>query len=154
MLNEIPMTILPQTFRDAISITRRLGVQYLWIDSLCIIQDSEEDWERESSMMGSVYQNGMCNIGATAASNGTVGCFSERDPLLAQPCRVKIEKDLKKFKLKKGTYNLVPKKLWDAGLSEAPLLRRAWVVQERVLTQRMLHFGRNQLFWECNELVS
>jgi hypothetical protein len=156
MQTSIAISTLPKTFQDAIELSRQLGVRYLWIDSLCIIQegDKHEDWTRESSMMGSVYQNGYCNIAATAASDGTAGCFRPRDPLLAQPCIVEFEKGLKKFGLKKGVYDLIPQRLWEEGLSEAPLLKRAWVVQERVLARRVLHFARNQLFWECKELVS
>jgi hypothetical protein len=144
---------LPKTFQDAIAITRRLGVRFLWIDSLCIIQDSEEDWAKESSMMGNVYQNGICNIAATGAADGSAGCFMKRDPILAQNCRIKIDATLSKVRLKPGIYDLVPEKLWEDGLSTAPLNQRAWVVQERILAPRVLHFSGNQLFWECNELV-
>jgi hypothetical protein len=45
----------PITFRDAFDLSNRLGISYLWIDSLCIIQDDDEDWQRESSSMGLVY---------------------------------------------------------------------------------------------------
>ena len=145
---------LPRTFQDAVTITRRLDVKYLWIDSLCIIQENEEDWTKESSMMGHVYQNGLCNIAATGAPDGTGGCFMERDPVLARKCRVRVDKLLSKFKLKPGLYDLVPKNLWENGLSNAPLNRRAWVAQERILAPRILHFSKNQLFWECNGLVS
>ena len=150
----IDITTLPKTFQDAIDITHRLGIRYLWIDSLCIIQDSKDDWAKESSVMGSVYQNGFCNIAATAAPDGGTGCFMERDPNLARKCRIRINATLSKFRLKPDQYDLVPQKLWEDGLSSAPLLQRAWVVQERLLAPRVLHFGRNQLFWECSELVS
>lgn len=56
---------LPQTFQDAIVVAQRLGCQYLWIDSLCIIQDSTEDWLHEAGLMGEVYANSHCNIAAT-----------------------------------------------------------------------------------------
>ena len=72
-------------------ITRRLGLRFLWIDSLCIIQDSIENWTHESAMIGLVYSNATCNIAATAAEDSSAGCFFERNPLLAQPCRAKID---------------------------------------------------------------
>jgi hypothetical protein len=153
MIKGIRIDELPQTFQDAITITRRLSIRYLWIDSLCIVQDSSEDWARQSSMMGKVYQNGYCNIAATGAPDGRTGCFLERDPMLAQKCRVKVETPLPKFDLKPGLYDLVPRNLWEHGLSNGPLNKRAWVAQERILAPRMLHFASNQLFWECNELV-
>ncbi|KXH27604.1 hypothetical protein CSAL01_00771 [Colletotrichum salicis] len=58
---------LPKTYRDTISILKRLGLRYLWIDSLCIIQDSVDDWRKESITMAEVYRNGVINIAATAA---------------------------------------------------------------------------------------
>ncbi|EEU36127.1 uncharacterized protein NECHADRAFT_53005, partial [Fusarium vanettenii 77-13-4] len=67
---DIRMQSLPQTFQDAIKITRRLGFSYLWIDSLCIIQDSKEDWLREAALMGKIYKNAACNIAAPDASSG------------------------------------------------------------------------------------
>jgi hypothetical protein len=150
----IEIDVLPKTFQDAITITRKLGIRHLWIDSLCIVQDSAEDWAEQSSVMGKVYQNGYCNIAATGAHDGRAGCFLERDPKLAQKCRVKLELNLRKFKLRHGLYDLVPRSLWDVGLYVAPLNRRAWVAQERIMAPRILHFSSNQLFWECTELVS
>jgi hypothetical protein len=75
----IPTNRLPQTFQQAIALTKRMGHRYIWIDSLCIIQDSEDDWHYESSRMGDVYKNSFCNISATAAEDGRMGLFFERD---------------------------------------------------------------------------
>lgn len=69
----------PRTFRDAILITRALGYRYLWIDSLCIIQDSE-DWFHEASTMGDVYSNSQCTLAAIYAYNSTEGLLRPRDP--------------------------------------------------------------------------
>jgi hypothetical protein len=74
----IPEEALPKTFRDAICVCRYLGIGFLWIDSLCIIQDSGEDWGRESSAMARVYGDAYLNIAATSAKDGTVGCFFDR----------------------------------------------------------------------------
>lgn len=71
----IAMSSLPKTFQDAIEITRQLGIEYLWIDSLCILQDSVEDWARESAKMTAIYSGAMVVIAADAARNGTKGCF-------------------------------------------------------------------------------
>jgi Heterokaryon incompatibility protein (HET) len=59
---KLPWKELSKTFKDVFKVTRHLGIRYLWIDSLCIIQDSPEDWARESSAMSKVYSNGYCNI--------------------------------------------------------------------------------------------
>jgi hypothetical protein len=151
LTKEIEITELPKTFQDAITITRRIGVRYIWIDSLCIIQDSPEDWAKESSSMGNIYKNGLCNIAATAANDGQTGLFFQRNPLLAQRCRISI-KSLPSF-LRPGLYDLFQQYLWDNSVSEAPLNQRAWVIQERILAPRVIHFGKNQLLWECSELV-
>lgn len=66
---------LPPLFQDAIIITRQLGLRYLWIDSLCIIQDSLRDWETEAAKMASIYQNSYVTISATDASNGSAKCL-------------------------------------------------------------------------------
>jgi heterokaryon incompatibility protein (HET) len=75
----IDISMLSKTFQDAISVTKRFlvdfGIRYLWIDSLCIIQDSEIDWMRESAVMGEIYQNAFCTITATAGKDGNDGLF-------------------------------------------------------------------------------
>lgn len=69
---------LPKTFVDAIAVATYLRIRYIWIDSLTIVQDDEEDWTRESSAMEQVYQNSFCNIGATGSNNSHGGLFFER----------------------------------------------------------------------------
>jgi hypothetical protein len=64
---------LPATLRDAVDVVRSLNAQYLWIDALCIIQDSEDDRVQESSKMGQIYMNSRLNIAATASSNSHGG---------------------------------------------------------------------------------
>lgn len=65
----VPLASLPPTFKDAIAIARKLGVQYLWIDSLCILQDSSADWETEAGLMGDVYGRSYFTIAARGAAN-------------------------------------------------------------------------------------
>jgi hypothetical protein len=149
----IDVNELTKTFQEAIIIARRLGVKFLWIDSLCIIQDSIKDWDKESSAMGDVYKNALCNIAATAAPNGHTGCFLERNPLLARTCRLRIE-GLPGLAPKSQVYDLTRVDFWKQAISAAPLIQRAWFLQERILAPRVIHFGKNQLLWECHELVS
>jgi hypothetical protein len=68
---------MPKTFQDAVKVTRALGISYIWIDSLCIVQDSSEDWLKESQQMESVYSNSYCNIAATKSADSDGGLFSE-----------------------------------------------------------------------------
>jgi hypothetical protein len=90
MQKEIPHCHLTKTFQDAIAIARSLGIAYLWIDSLCIIQDDAEDWDKESRRMCDVYGGSSLNIAATAAPDGSYGCYRERDPCLAAVQRFRM----------------------------------------------------------------
>jgi hypothetical protein len=148
----IDLLSLPQTFRDAMAITRKIGIRYLWIDSLCIIQDSEEDWLVESACMDTFYMNSFLNIGATGAHDGREGLFRERDP--DEVYRPIIYKpDCKKHQnIYQQPYRLIEPSFMERNFLNEPLLQRAWVFQERFLSPRMLHFGSKQLFWECNEM--
>ncbi|KAN0102949.1 Heterokaryon incompatibility protein (HET) domain containing protein [Hyaloscypha variabilis] len=146
----ISVAILPKTFQDAISVARRLQVRYLWIDSLCIMQDSSEDWNREASQMSLVYQHGYCNIAATGALDSTAGLFLDGSAPLQTPCRV----ELPMWGDPQGrevSYVLDPD-LWRNRIDNAPLITRAWV--ERFLAKRVLHFTKDQLFWECRERMA
>jgi hypothetical protein len=156
MQKSIDIITLSNTFKDAITVTRSLGLRFLWIDSLCIIQDSLEDWATQSAVMGKIYENSICNIAATAAEDGRFGCFFTRNPLFAQPCKAIVRKleDVKDpSSLSTSLHVIVPQRVW-RGVDRAAINTRAWVVQERILAPRTIHFGQNQLFWECRELVS
>jgi hypothetical protein len=148
----IPFSKIPQTFQDAINITRylykRFRTQHLWIDSLCIIQDSDDDWRYEASNMGRVYANALCNIAATASRNGAEGCFRNRDTLLVRPFKAEAAWD----GIHPGTYYGIDTTILERNVSQAPLNTRGWVVQERLLSPRILHFAANQLYWECLEV--
>lgn len=139
-------TDLRKTFRVAITITRKFGVKYLWIDSLCILQDFAEDWLHEAAQMGEIYYNSLCNVAATGASNSDQGCFFDQDTSLIFPCIVKSEWNNKS----NHDYYVIEAFLDRAGL-ECALNRRGWVVQERLLSPRVLHFGGDQRLWEYHE---
>lgn len=84
----IPYQELPKTFQETITITRQFGLRYLWIDSLCIIQDEIEDWSNEAPRMATVYGNSSLNIAATGARDGSEGLFFHRDPDFVRRCLV------------------------------------------------------------------
>jgi len=150
----IPFHELSKVFQDSIIVVRRLGIRYIWIDSLCIIQDQLEDWQTESRKMGDLYQNSFCNIAATGFPDGRRGLFMDRDPVGLYTERIWIHEEIiwqDGKKMPRGQYASLDFHLWEDGVTEAPLNRRAWVVQERLLSPRTLHFGTNQLLWECYE---
>ena len=130
---------LPKTFQDAAKITRGVGVAYLWIDSLCIIQDSQIDWDREASKMGAIYEQAALTIVASNARNAHEGCFTVSNPLVSKHCRLAANE--------KQT-------IWVGGSSVAPLTEphvysRAWVQQERLLSHRKIFFENSRIRWHC-----
>ena len=145
---EIPVTLLPKNFRDAIDIATWFGVKYLWIDSLCILQDSPDDWKREAVTMKDVYKSALITIAATGASDSSIGCFSARDPSVIKGFDIPTSRDGQPS----HTMHCLNKDVWADGVIKAPLNQRAWVVQERLLSRRVLHFGAQQVYWECHEL--
>jgi hypothetical protein len=136
MQEGMDVSLLPQTFRDAMETARRLGIQYLWIDSLCIIQDSEKDWHEQSHDMGDIYQNAEVNI-AAAQSFGSKGCFSQRQKSQVFPCRI----EAKWVNAKNGTYFVSSHLDWDTSIQQSSLLSRAWATQELILARRVLYFA-------------
>ena len=154
--SRIDVSRLTNTFREAMEMTMRLGIRYIWIDSLCIIQKSSEDWARESKLMGDVYRNALCNIGANKARDGNDGLFSERRLFNIRPCVIESRWCHSKLLPIPRTMvlNLASSSEWDKNSGSSPFLKRAWVVQEQVLSRRMLHFGKDQMSWECLELTT
>ncbi|OCK85850.1 HET-domain-containing protein [Lepidopterella palustris CBS 459.81] len=147
----ISMSDLPRTFRDAIYITRKLNERYIWIDSLCIIQPipgDNSDWQREGARMGEIYRNAICNIAASAARDSDAGIFTQRSGAKypVTPCRLQEDNDNAT-----GLFILPPLPDFTDSVSYAPLNRRAWVLQERMLSPRILHWAPESLFWQCTK---
>jgi hypothetical protein len=139
---------LSQTFQDAIIVALRLGVRYLWIDSLCIVQDSPEDWQTESSMMDLVYKNSLCTIAASEATEPHHGLFKNRDTSSLTPFKVLFTPDDRS-----ESYYCFYDWWWPDVCGKKPLNQRGWVVQERLLSPRTIHFA-TPVFWECRELIA
>ncbi|KAH7152555.1 heterokaryon incompatibility protein-domain-containing protein, partial [Dactylonectria macrodidyma] len=159
----IPWPALSKTFQDAIILTWRLGFHYLWIDSLCIIQDDPDDWAEQASRMAQVFSNAQLTIAASRAADGAGGCFTRyasepftlvetdgqvravTDPgawAAFVPAPATTDRDGATRRLRIGPQI-------EHGLTRAPLLQRAWVLQEQVLSPRLLHFACGELYWEC-----
>ncbi|KAM5371636.1 hypothetical protein ACJZ2D_007916 [Fusarium nematophilum] len=153
LLEGLPLSTLPQVFQDAISICRHLGISYIWIDSLCILQgkDNIRDWQHEATLMRNVYSNSFCNISAADAPDCSQSIFNRRDPGTLIPqvvemalCGGESAKNTERFILSDYWF-------WELEVSNALVNKRAWVLQERFLAPRILHFGKRQLIWECCE---
>lgn len=151
--SDIPLASMPKTFHDAVLITRSLNLRHLWIDSLCIIQDSASDWASEASKMGSVYRFGLLNIAADISSNCHGGMYNTR---YKPPVPLGIPLKSAKWKLDTKMYVRIDR--WDDHKpfilgSRSSLSSRGWVLQESVLSPRTLHFTYQQLFWECEHVT-
>ncbi|KAK7214417.1 hypothetical protein V2G26_002420 [Clonostachys chloroleuca] len=158
-LLEIPWDKLPQTIQDAITVTRKLGIRYLWVDALCIIQarhsnDSTSDWPVEATKMGQYYENATCTLAASSSHDCADGMLLDRPALRFGPAE-DVTIDFDDVYLGKMTrMHLVGLRgpPVEAAMEESHLLSRGWCVQERALSPRILYFARDALFWECNEL--
>jgi heterokaryon incompatibility protein (HET) len=151
---EIPWPAIPQTFKDAIILTQKLEIPYIWIDSLCIIQDDLEDWKVEASRMCDVYSHCKLNIFASNAANSEEGCINQRDPM--------YQSHVFKVELNNGqSEKFCIQRVIDHGMyvflgkldSKHPIYRRAWALQERLLSPRSLHISKQELVWECQGLM-
>lgn len=141
---------LPKTFRDAMMVTSRLGFEYIWIDSLCIMQDSEDDWRAQSSIMGNIYRNCVCTIAALSARNGHQGCFVERNPLKYRVCFITIGSNNTRYGIRGASVDNRNEYI-RIGSQVGPLHKGAWVFQERLLSPRTLAYGSSSLYWDCLE---
>ncbi|KAI1480970.1 HET-domain-containing protein [Daldinia eschscholtzii] len=142
----LPVSSLPKTFRDAFEIAQRLDVRYIWIDRLCIIQDSADDWRAESAIMQKVYRNGFLNIAALGSKDDAGGCFFDRDPAHVGPTIINLspKQDPPSYYRFNEEVNT-----WASDFQQETLIQRGWVLQERMLAARNLYFGSKQVFWEC-----
>ncbi|KAI0113929.1 heterokaryon incompatibility protein-domain-containing protein [Nemania sp. FL0031] len=151
-LQECSMNIdyhkLSKNIQDAIKVVQNLGFSYLWVDSLCIIQGCYHDWKREGSKMGYIYAGAFATIASTGAATSDGGCFHERTISTLQPCKVGIS----------SLSALLPDPVFirrddisdfRRSVDRAPLNQRGWVLQERLLSHRILHFGADMMYWEC-----
>ncbi|PHH75339.1 hypothetical protein CDD82_4481 [Ophiocordyceps australis] len=148
---EQPVDILPRTFRDAIGVAKHFQVDYIWIDRLCIPQDSVQDWHREASSMQTVYKNAYVGICALSAQDDNSGCFFTREPARVRKhiVRLKPQESGAEEELILNCPRL--RSEWSHFFRDEAAIQRAWIFQERLLAPRTLYFGRDLVFWECRE---
>lgn len=140
-LRQLPMEKMPQTIKDAITVTRNLGIRYLWVDALCIIQDSDEDKATEISNMGQIYKNATLTIAATCSQSANEGFLWERQP--SRGCQVDLllpNGDLTKMFVSECVLEE----------SKRPLDSRGWAFQESTLSPRLLIYGTMDVSWRCS----
>ncbi|KAK3068678.1 hypothetical protein LTR53_013565 [Teratosphaeriaceae sp. CCFEE 6253] len=196
---DIPISALPTTFRDAVELTHRLDLQYLWIDSLCIVQDDRVDWQREAPRMAEVYSGAWVMFSASHSDGSHTGLYGPTDrPLPDQtPDNISLGRFVEgnvgpfladnagqpglsilarcplvyvsSYSYRGSRSDLLISKDWmptstcdnptqyiSGGfgrpfdpLEIAHLQSRAWTLQERLLSKRIIHFAADQMYWEC-----
>jgi hypothetical protein len=133
---------LPATFRDAVYVTHKLGLKYLWIDSLCVVQGKDGDFRTEAKRMEEVYSGAYCVIAANSATNHFSGFLKPRNPrAYVGMCRE--GKGQAPFYLCQAVDNFKEHVL------ESELATRGWVLQERALARRTVFFTEHQTYFEC-----
>jgi hypothetical protein len=138
----IDITSLPKTIQEAICVTRKLNLQFLWVDALCILQDNEEDKARECSKMDQIYQQAYITIAAARAEDCHDGFLDGTDSIIDILPRLPISYP----DGRQGSVLIIP---LEKDQFQDPLLSRSWALQEHVLSSRVLIWSKYQLLWLC-----
>lgn len=137
-------------FQDAINVARHFQLRYIWIDSICIIQDSRQDWEEESSAMAQVYENAYFVVAAVSSPDGSISFLNTPRQVLAatNPSEMRLERrnpDPASVVVRRTSL------AFSASTTEGPLSTRAWAWQEKVLAKRIIQFTAQEVKWHCYE---
>jgi hypothetical protein len=146
------MDLIPKTFQDAVYIARKLNLEYLWIDALCILQHESAnfDWVHEASLMRSVYGGAYVNLAASSATSVYSGCFLKPAYHSSGFCgRVTI--NTSEYSVVRNFHS---SNVYEESSVETHLASRAWSLQEKLLPPRTLFFGDRGLFWECRTKIA
>jgi hypothetical protein len=136
----IDLSMLPHTFRDATLFARQLGIHHLWIDALCILQDSPEDWLCESQKMGDIFTNAEVTFAIHCAENDAGGFLQKalsKSPIL-------------EYRSNGRTKGLCLPSQPECDVTNSDLSKRGWVLQERFLSQRSIHFTSGRVYLESD----
>jgi hypothetical protein len=143
----ISISSLPKTIADAVRVCQAIDVHYMWVDALCILQDSREDWELECPKMSDVFANSYLTIGALDAEGAGEGFLHPYDPEPNPVVQFTI--DDAPFPPIGARLEKVPR---PKPIDVLPLLfSRGWTFQERLLSHRVLYFAKDQMSWHCQE---
>jgi hypothetical protein len=157
MQGRIDESTLCPSFRDAIAVTGGLSLQYIWIDAMCIIQDSSDDWHAESSCMCDYYQGSQVMISAVSSTSAADHMLHARDhgPMAAidyQSQRLRVRRLLEHAAIVIPYLN----SYWSVrqDVAHRPLRKRAWTYQEYTMAPRILHFTRGLIVWQCTTCIA
>lgn len=131
---------LPATIRDAIAFSKRVGIDYVWTDSLCIVQDDKADWNAEAPKMHIVYSNAMFTLCASANNKATDAIFRGREAWRTKA----VSCELAKYRIVNVDEDM------NVAVRQSPLAKRGWTLQEDLLSPRKLYWFNQVLYWSCN----
>ncbi|KAF5638920.1 hypothetical protein F25303_7526 [Fusarium sp. NRRL 25303] len=145
MKKSINATSLPIVFQQAIWIVRMLRIEYIWIDSLCIIQDSQSDWELESLQMCDYYESSFLTISTATSPNSTIPFLGPRDTRW-WPVKLNLTNG-------SSSEDVYAQRIASEPEEEGMLFTRAWTWQEAAMSSRTIYFTPSELIWECSEHI-
>ncbi|PVI05745.1 HET-domain-containing protein, partial [Periconia macrospinosa] len=147
----LDISTLCKTIQDAVIVTRNLQLKYLWIDALCIIQDDPEDWEREAMSMSEVYAQSAITIAATSSADSHGGLFFPRS---AGPTAQLLWSISERCPPERVSFRSHTPVRYVSLVEKGPLNQRGWVLQERTLSKRIVHYTTDRLYWDCQQSTS
>ena len=147
-MSGIPLESLPAVMRDGVVVTRALGDEYIWIDTLCIIQDDEDDWAREAAGMHDIYSEAELTLSSVTSSDCHTGLFTPRIHRVPHPLPLDIWRPRRLRKAGKA-FMAIPEWMQEGPQLHGPVHARAWTLQEQMLSTRVLWFGDGMVYWEC-----
>ena len=149
MRDNIQLDTLSQTIKETVLLCLKLEIQYLWVDALCILQDSATDWHSEAANMSTVYGNAFVTIKAAASDNSNGGLFRSQPQHLPELAPVMVRCLAPKFdNIKHAAIHLQ-----NVSTEREPLETRAWTYQEDLLSPRTLTYGSREMWWECHSAM-
>jgi hypothetical protein len=159
LMNDIDESAISKSFQDAIAITRGLNIRYLWIDALCIIQDSAADWAIESAQMAQYYKGSRVMISALSSPGAGHGILHPRTGDKRAPKTSFNGTELFVRPALEDVWSVIQDENHYGsdvrnGISIQPLNSRAWTLQERLFAPRILHYTAEQLIWQCKTCIA
>ena len=156
-LSGFQMHELPRTLQDGIRTARALNIDFLWIDSICIIQDDPEDWSREASRMGSIYNHAYLTIAAANSKSSFDGFLEDRNPVYRTNLGFtfsELEPNQIQFPAREAGiigFRCPPQIGVKKSLLNCDWDQRGWTLQENLMSTRVLYFTQETIYYECIE---
>jgi hypothetical protein len=153
----LSVTTLSKTMQEVFTVVKKLGFRYVWIDALCIIQDSRDDWLIESAKMSDVFSAAVLTLAVADSDDHSTGLFRPRQARCVRPVRFEkfcLPRKARLWFEGEGVLYLMPSspKVNKGIRPRGPLDSRGWVLQEQILSPRIPYYGNGELFWDCINL--